>query len=58
MILFTKYINQKKKEKKEKKSGGGGGGVGLGEGVDIRTDEQSVTNLPFNFFEVGGHNNE
>ena len=31
----------------------GVGGRGVGRGVDGRTDEQTQTNLPFNFFEIG-----
>ena len=41
--------------KKRKKNGGWLGGVsGGGGGVDGWSDEQAQTNLPLNFFEVGG----
>ena len=43
MILFTKYINQKKKEKKREKIGGRGGGSGVG-GRGRYTDRRTVRN--------------
>ena len=49
MIFFHKESNLKQKFF----MGGLGGGEARG-GVDEWTDEQAQTNLPFNFFELGG----
>ena len=46
---MTFFYKQSKSKKKIFLGGGGGG-----EAVDRQTDEQAQTDLPFNFFKVGG----